>query len=100
MEKLTIKQIKLLSNGTVFYTDLDASGIKCLNKIGYYSNVYGWQYDVYEYGRTVLVNGYAPSFAVYIEVEKFNQSVCEILQQKIDYLTFRKNELMNEKVGK
>ena len=96
VEKMTLKKIKSLSNGTVFCTDLDASGIKSLDKIGYYSNIYGWQFDVYDYGETVLLVGYTPAFATYIEPEKFNQSVCEILQEKIDYLEFRKKQLMKE----
>ena len=96
IKKMTLKEIKTLSNGTVFYTDLNASGIKCLDKIGYYANAYGWQFDVYDYGETALVIGYVPTFATYIEPQKFNQSVCEILQEKIDYLEFRKNQLTKE----
>ena len=96
LEKMTLKEIKSLSNGTVFYTDLDASGINCLDKIGYYANAYGWQFDVYDYGETVLLIGYVPTFATYIEPHQFSQSVCKILQQKIDYLEFRKKQLMKE----
>lgn len=102
-QKLTIKVIKALSNGTVFCTDQNATGITYLDKIGYYANAYGWQFDVYDYGETVLLIGYAPAFATYIEPEKVNQKVCEILQRKIDILKYRKNELMNrmnEKEGK
>ena len=94
IKKMTLKEIK--SFGTVFYTDLNANGINYLDKIGYYANAYGWQFDVYDYSESVLLVGYVPAFATYIEPQKFNQSVCDILQNKIDYLEFRKKQLMKE----
>ena len=89
--------IRIAGYGEIYYTDMNLPVLKYFNKLGYNSGVYGWNYDVYEYGHNVLLVGYrVPSFATYIEPEKFNQSVCEILQEKIEYLEFRKNQLMKE----
>ena len=84
MEKMTKNDIMRLSAyGKVLYTTQPVKGLNHLNKVGYNSGVYGWNYDVYEYDRNVLMVGYrVPSFATYIEPKEVEKVAFKTLQEK------------------
>ena len=84
MEKMTKNDIMRLSAyGKVLYTTQPVKGLNHLNKVGYNSGVYGWNYDVYEYDRNVLLVGYrVPSFATYIEPKEVEKVAFKTLQEK------------------
>ena len=75
--------MRLSAYGKVLYTTQPVKGLNHLNKVGYNSGVYGWNYDVYEYDRNVLLVGYrVPSFATYIEPKEVEKVAFKTLQEK------------------
>ena len=92
IEQMTRNDIKRMATyGKVLYTNQSVKGLKHLNKVGYNSGVYGWNYDVYEYGRNVLLVGYrVPSFATYIEPKEVEKVAFKTLQEKIDSIEITK----------
>ena len=85
MEKMTKNDIKRIAGyGNIYYTDMNTQTLKYFNKIGYNAGVYGWNYDVYEYGCNVLLVGYrVPSFATYIEPKEVEKVAIKRLEEKI-----------------
>lgn len=98
MEKLTNKQIKSLSyGGEVYYTDQNENTLKYFHKLGYNSGVYGWNFDAYEFGYSVLLVGCrVPSYAKYIDSSKVEKVAIETLEEKIASLPRVKERLERE----
>lgn len=98
MEKLTRNDIKrIAAYGNIYYTDMNVSALKYFNKVGYNSGVYGWNYDVYEYGLSVLLVGYhVPSFATYIKPEEVEKVAITRLEEKIENIYFTRERLILE----
>ena len=97
-EQMTRNDVKRLAGyGEVYYTDMNLSTLKYFDKIGYNSGVYGWNYDVYEYDRSVLLVGYrVPSFATYIEPEEVEKVAIKTLKEKINSMEITKQGLIKE----
>lgn len=83
-EQLTRNDVKkYAAYGNIYYTDMNVPVLKHFNKIGYNSGIYGWNYDVYEYGLSVLLVGYrVPSFASYIKPEEIEKVAIKRLEEK------------------
>ena len=97
MEKMTRNDVKRMAYDNIYYTDMNVSSLKYFNKIGYNSGVYGWNYDVYEYGHNVLLVGYrVPSFATYIKPEEVEKLAIKRLQEKIENIDLTKERLILE----
>ena len=98
MEKMTRNDVKQqAAYGNIYYTDMNVFSLKYFNKIGYNSGVYGWNYDVYEYGLSVLLVGYrVPSFATYIDPEEVEKAAIKRLQEKIENIDSTKERLILE----
>ena len=98
IEKMTRNDVKKrAAYGNIYYTDMNIYSLKYFNKIGYNAGVYGWNYDVYEYGRNVLLVGYrVPSFATYIEAEEVQKVAIKNLQEKIEKINITKERLILE----
>lgn len=98
MEKLTRNDVKRLAGyGEVYYTDMNLPTLKYFNKLGYNSGMYGWNYDVYEYGLSVLLVGYrVPSFATYIKPEEVEKVAIKRLEEKIENIDLTKERLIKE----
>lgn len=76
---------------------MNLPAIKYFNKIGYNSGVYGWNYDVYEYGLSVLLVGYrVPSFATYIKPKEVEKVAIKKLEEKIENMDITKERLIKE----
>ena len=89
--------IRIAGYGEIYYTDMNLPVLKYFNKLGYNSGVYGWNYDVYEYGHNVLLVGYrVPSFATYIEPEEVEKVAIKRLQEKIENIDLTKKRLIFE----
>ena len=83
--------------GDIYYTDMNTQTLKYFNKLGYNSGVYGWNYDVYEYGRNILLVGYrVPSFATYIKPEEVEKVAIKRLEEKIENIDLTKERLILE----
>ena len=97
IEKMTRNDVKRMAYDNIYYTDMNTQTLKYFNKIGYNSGVYGWNYDVYEYGRNVLLVGYrVPSFATYIEPKEVEKVAFKNLQEKINSIEITKQALIKE----
>ena len=98
MEKMTKNEIKRLAiNGNIYYTGMNIPALKYFKKLGHNFGVYGWNYDVYEYGLGVLLVGYrVPSFATYIEPEEVEKVAIKRLQEKIENIDLTKERLILE----
>ena len=98
VEKMTKNDVKrIASYGEVYYTDMNLPALKYFDKIGYNAGAYGWNYDVYEYGLSVLLVGYrVPSFATYIEPEEVEKLAIKRLQEKIENIDLTKERLILE----
>ena len=97
MEKMTRNDVKRMAYDNIYYTDMNVSSLKYFNKIGYNSGVYGWNYDVYEYGHNVLLVGYrVPSFATYIKPEEVEKLAIKRLLEKIENINLTKERLTLE----
>ena len=98
MEKMTKNDIMRLSAyGKVLYTRQPVKGLNHLNKVGYNSGVYGWNFDVYELGVDVLLIGdRVPSYAEYIEQDEIENFIIERLEEKIDSIEITKQALIKE----
>ena len=95
MSKNEVKRLAI--NGNIYYTDMNTQTLKYFKKLGYNSGVYGWNYDVYEYGLSVLLVGYrVPSFATYIEPEEVEKIAIKRLQEKIENIDLTKERLILE----
>ena len=65
--------------------------------LGHNFGEYGWNYDVYEYGLSVLLVGYrVPSFATYIEPEEVKKTAIKSLKEKIKITDLAKERLILE----
>ena len=97
-EQMTKNDIMRLSNyGKVLYTNQTVKGLKHLNKVGYNSGVYGWNFDVYELGVDVLLIGdRVPSYAEYIEQDEIENYIIEQLEEKIEKIDLTKERLILE----
>ena len=97
-EQMTRNDVKKrAAYGNIYYTDMNLSALKYFNKLGYNSGVYGWNYDVYEYGLSVLLVGYrVPSFATYIEPKEVEKLAIKRLQEKIENIDLTKERLILE----
>ena len=95
---MTRKDVKRIAGyGEVYYTDMNVSALKYFNKVGYNTGVYGWNYDVYEYGLSVLLVGYrVPSFATYIKPEEVEKVAVKRLEEKIESMDLTKERLTLE----
>ena len=95
---MTKNDIKRLANfGKVLYTTQPVKGLNHLNKVGYNSGVYGWNFDIYELGVDVLLVGYrVPSYAEYIEHEEIESYIIERLEEKIENIDLTKERLIIE----
>ena len=97
IEKMTKNDVKRMAYGNIYYTDMNTQTLKYFNKLGYNSGVYGWNYDVYEYGRNILLVGYrVPSFATYIEPKEVEKVAIKVLKEKIENIDLTKERLMLE----
>ena len=98
MEHMTKNDVKRIAGyGEIYYTDMNLPVLKYFNKLGYNSGVYGWNYDVYEYGRNVLLVGYrVPSFATYIEPKEVEKVAIKRLEEKIESIDITKERLILE----
>ena len=98
MEQLTRNDVKKrAAYGNIYYTDMNLPTLKYFKKLGYNSDVYGWNYDVYEYGLSVLLVGYrVPSFATYIEPEEVEKVAIKRLEEKIESMDITKERLIYE----
>ena len=97
MEKMTRNDVKRMAYDNIYYTDMNVSSLKYFDKIGYNAGVYGWNYDVYEYGRNVLLVGYrVPSFATYIKPEEVEKVAIKRLEEKIESMDITKERLILE----
>ena len=98
MEHMTKKDImRLATYGKVLYTTQPVKGLKHLNKVGYNSGVYGWNFDIYELGIDVLLIGdRVPSYAEYIEQDEVKNYVIERLEEKIESIDITKERLIKE----
>lgn len=97
-EQMTRNDVKRIAGyGEIYYTDMNLPTLKYFDKIGYNSGVYGWNYDVYEYGRNVLLVGYrVPSFATYIGPKEVEKVAFKTLKEKIDSMEITKQALIKE----
>ena len=97
-EQMTRNDVKrIAAYGEVYYTDMNLPTLKYFDKIGYNAGVYGWNYDVYEYGRNVLLVGYrVPSFATYIEPKEVEKVAMNTLKEKINSMEITKQALIKE----
>ena len=97
-EQMTRNDVKRIAGyGEIYYTDMNLPVLKYFNKLGYNSGVYGWNYDVYEYGRNVLLVGYrVPSFSTYIEPKEVEKAAFKELQEKINSIEITKQALIKE----
>lgn len=97
-EQMTRNDVKrIVGYGEIYYTNMNLPVLKYFNKLGYNSGVYGWNYDVYEYGRNVLLVGYrVPSFATYIEPEEVEKVAMNTLKEKINSMEITKQALIKE----
>ena len=97
-EKMTRNDvIRIAGYGEIYYTDMNLPVLKYFNKIGYNAGVYGWNYDVYEYGRNILLVGYrVPSFATYIEPKEVEKVAIKVLKEKIENIDTTKERLILE----
>ena len=98
MEKMTKNDIMRLSAyGKVLYTNQPVKGLNHLNKVGYNSGVYGWNFDIYELGVDVLLIGdRVPSYAEYIEQDEVENYIIEQLEEKIENIDLTKERLIKE----
>lgn len=98
MEKLTRNDIKrIAAYGNIYYTNMNKPELKYLDKIGYNSGVYGWNFDVYKLGCSVLLVGYrVPSYAERINDESLDNFVVKYLERKIKNIDYEKNILLSE----
>ena len=98
MEKMTKNDIMRLSAyGKVLYTNQPVKGLNHLNKVGYNSGVYGWNFDVYELGVDVLLIGdRVPGYAEYIEQDEIENFIIERLEEKIENIDLTKERLIKE----
>ena len=95
MTKNDVKRIA--GYGEVYYTDMNLTTLKYFDKIGYNSGVYGWNYDVYKYGRNILLVGYrVPSFATYIKPGEVEKVAIKRLEEKIENTDLTKERLILE----
>ena len=97
-EQMTRNDIKRMATyGKVLYTNQSVKGLKHLNKVGYNSGVYGWNFDIYELGVDVLLIGdRVPSYAEYIEQEEIENFIIERLEEKIESMDITKERLTLE----
>ena len=97
VEKMTRNDVKRMAYDNIYYTDMNSQVFKYFDKIGYNSGVYGWNYDVYEYGRYVLLVGYrVPSFATYESTEEVEKVANKRLKEKIENIDITKERLILE----
>ena len=98
MEKMTKNDImRMATYGKVLYTNQPVKGLNHLNKVGYNSGVYGWNFDIYELGVDVLLIGNrVPSYAEYIEQEEIENYIIERLEEKIESMDITKERLTLE----
>ena len=98
MEKMTRNDIKrMAAYGKVLYTNQSVKGLKHLNKVGYNSGVYGWNFDIYELGVDILLIGNrVPSYAEYIEQDEIENYIIERLKEKIENIDITKERLILE----
>ena len=98
MEQMTRNDVKKrAAYGNIYYTDMNTQTLKYFKKLGYNSGVYGWNYDVYEYGLSVLLVGYrVPSFATYIKPEEVEKVAIKRLEEKIGNIESTKERLILE----
>ena len=97
-EKMTKNDIMRLSvYGKVLYTNQPVKGLKHLNKVGYNSGVYGWNFDIYELGVDVLLIGdRVPSYAEYVEQWEVENYIIDRLEEKIENIDLTKERLIKE----
>lgn len=97
-EHMTRNEVKRIAGyGEIYYTDMNTQSLKYFNKIGYNSGIYGWNYDVYKYGRNVLLVGYrVPSFANYIDPKEVEKVAIKNLEEKIENIDIVKERLIIE----
>ena len=97
-EQMTKNDIKRMATyGKVLYTNQSVKGLKHLNKVGYNSGVYGWNFDIYELGVDVLLIGdRIPAYAEYIEQDEIENYIIEQLEIKIDSIEITKQALIKE----
>ena len=89
--------MRLSAYGKVLYTTQPVKGLNHLNKVGYNSGVYGWNFDVYELGVDVLLIGdRVPSYAEYIEQDEIENYIIEQLEEKIENIDLTKERLILE----
>ena len=98
MEHMTKNDImRLATYGKVLYTTQPVNGLKHLDKVGYNSGVYGWNFDIYELGVDVLIIGdRVPSYAEYIEQDEIENYIVERLEEKIESIDITKERLILE----
>ena len=98
VEKMTKNDImRLAAYGKVLYTRQPVKGLNHLNKVGYNSGIYGWNFDIYELGVDVLLIGdRVPSYAEYIEQDEIENYIIERLQEKIENIDLTKERLILE----
>ena len=88
---------RLAINGNIYYTEMNIPALKHFKKLGHNFGEYGWNYDVYEYGLSVLLVGYrVPSFATYIEPEEVEKIAIKRLQENIENIDLTKERLILE----
>ena len=95
---MTRDEVKRLAiNGNIYYTEMNISALKHFKKLGHNFGEYGWNYDVYEYGLSVLLVGYrVPSFATYIEPEEVEKAAVKSLKEEIKITELTKERLILE----
>ena len=98
IEQMTRNDIKRMATyGKVLYTNQSVKGLKHLNKVGYNSGVYGWNFDIYELGVDILLIGdRVPSYAEYIEQDEIENYIIERLEEKIENIDLTKERLIKE----
>ena len=98
MEHMTKNDVKrLAAYGKILYTTQPVKGLNHLNKVGYNSGVYGWNFDIYELGVDVLLIGdRVPSYAEYIGQDEVENYIIERLEEKIESIDITKNRLIKE----
>ena len=89
--------MRLATYGKVVYTNQPVKGLKHLNKVGYNSGVYGWNFDVYELGVDIfLIGDRAPSYAEYVEQDEIENFIIERIEEKIESMDIAKERLILE----
>ena len=89
--------MRLSAYGKVLYTNQPVKGLNHLNKVGYNSGVYGWNFDVYELGVDVLlIGGRVPGYAEYIQQDEIENFIIERLEEKIENIGLTKERLIKE----